>query len=30
LRRVYVLLDFWFDWKTYNPQTSVYKLGVAK
>lgn len=29
LRKVYVLLDFWFDWKTYNPQTSVYKLGVA-
>jgi hypothetical protein len=26
LRQVYVLLDYWFDWKTYNPETSVYKV----
>jgi hypothetical protein len=25
---VSVLKDFWFDWKLYNPQTSVYAPGV--
>jgi hypothetical protein len=27
LKRVPVLLDYWFDWKTYNPNTTVYDLG---
>ena len=27
LKRVPVLLDYWFDWKTYNPTTTVYELG---
>ena len=27
LQKVYVLLDYWFDWKTYNPQTTVYSAG---
>jgi hypothetical protein len=22
-----VLNDYWFDWKTYNPQTTIYQLG---
>ena len=27
LRRVAVLNDYWFDWQTYNPKTTVYTLG---
>jgi len=27
LTRIPVLKDYWFDWKTYNPSTSVYTLG---
>ena len=27
LMRIAVLKDYWFDWKTYNPNTSVYTLG---
>jgi hypothetical protein len=27
LTPVYLLLDYWFDWKTYNPETGVYRLG---
>ena len=27
LMRIPVLKDYWFDWKTYNPGTSVYRLG---
>jgi hypothetical protein len=27
LKKVAVLNDYWFDWKNYNPATSVYKLG---
>jgi hypothetical protein len=27
LMRIPVLKDYWFDWKTYNPGTSVYTLG---
>ena len=27
LTRIPVLKDYWFDWKTYNPNTSVYTLG---
>ncbi len=28
LSKIYVLNDYWFDWKTYNPETSVYSLGA--
>src|SRR6185436_3503340 len=28
LEKVSVLLDYWFDWRTYNPKTAVYKLGA--
>jgi Protein of unknown function (DUF3179) len=27
LRKLAVLNDYWFDWKTYHPETEVYKLG---
>jgi Protein of unknown function (DUF3179) len=27
LKKVAILNDYWFDWMTYNPQTSVYALG---
>ena len=27
LKRISVLKDYWFDWKTYNPHTQVYTLG---
>ena len=27
LTPVYLLLDYWFDWKTYHPETAVYLLG---
>ncbi len=27
LKKVFVLKDYWFDWKAYNPQTFVYRLG---
>jgi Protein of unknown function (DUF3179) len=27
LRKLGVLNDYWFDWKTYHPGTEVYKLG---
>ena len=27
LTPVYVLLDYWFDWKTYHPSSGVYALG---
>jgi hypothetical protein len=25
LRKIYVLSDFWFDWKIYHPNTSIYQ-----
>ena len=28
LQKIAILNDYWFDWMTYNPKTSVYKLGV--
>jgi uncharacterized protein DUF3179 len=28
LKKVAVLNDYWFDWKSYNPNTIVYDLGV--
>jgi hypothetical protein len=27
LTPVYVLADYWFDWRTYHPRTKVYRLG---
>jgi hypothetical protein len=27
LQRIATLKDYWFDWRTYHPQTSVYTLG---
>ena len=27
LRKIAVLNDYWFDWKTYHPETEVYRLG---
>jgi hypothetical protein len=27
LRPVYALKDYWFDWKTYHPNTGLYSLG---
>jgi hypothetical protein len=27
LKKISILNDYWFDWTTYNPRTSVYKLG---
>jgi hypothetical protein len=27
LKKVAVLNDYWFDWKTYNPKTTIYQLG---
>jgi hypothetical protein len=28
LTKIAVLKDYWFDWKTYNPKTTVYTLGA--
>ena len=27
LKRVFVLEDYWFDWRIYHPDTKVYQLG---
>ena len=27
LAKVFVLKDYWFDWRLYNPATTVYRLG---
>ena len=27
LKNISVLEDYWFDWKTYNPNTAVYQIG---
>jgi len=27
LKRVFVLEDYWFDWRIYHPDTTVYQLG---
>jgi hypothetical protein len=24
---VFVLEDYWFDWRNYHPDTSIYNLG---
>ena len=28
LKKVFVLEDYWFDWRIYHPDTSVYELGA--
>ena len=28
LQKLPVLNDYWFDWQTYNPKTTIYELGV--
>lgn len=28
LRKLAVLKDYWFDWKTYHPETALYTLGT--
>lgn len=30
MKKVFVLLDYWFDWKTYNPQTAVDRAGLLR
>jgi hypothetical protein len=30
LARIPLLLDFWFDWKTYHPGTDVYSAGLGQ
>ncbi len=27
LKKIALLNDYWFDWKTYNPSTTLYQLG---
>ena len=27
LKKVYVLEDFWFDWRLYHPDTAIYEIG---
>ena len=27
LKKIAMLNDYWFDWKTYHPETSLYQLG---
>jgi len=27
LKRIAIINDYWFDWKTYHPNTEIYKLG---
>ena len=28
LKKVFVLEDYWFDWRLYHPNTSIYSLGA--
>jgi len=28
LKKIALLKDYWFDWKAYNPKTTVYSLGA--
>lgn len=30
LEKIIALKEYWFDWKTYNPRTSVYTLGPMR
>ena len=27
LKKVFVLEDYWFDWRIYHPDTTIYELG---
>lgn len=27
MKKAFVLLDYWFDWKAYNPETAIYRAG---
>jgi hypothetical protein len=27
LKKVFVLEDFWFDWRIYHPDTAIYEVG---
>jgi hypothetical protein len=27
LKKIFALKDYWFDWKIYHPDTTVYTLG---
>jgi hypothetical protein len=29
LEKIYVLKDYWFDWRTYNPSTTIYLAGAS-
>jgi hypothetical protein len=28
LARIEVLSDYWFDWRTYHPDTAIYRAGL--
>lgn len=28
LKKIFVLEDYWFDWRIYHPDTAVYELGL--
>jgi hypothetical protein len=30
LKQIDILLDYWFDWKTYHPKTLIYRAGLNK
>jgi hypothetical protein len=27
LKKVFALEDFWFDWRIYHPDTTIYEIG---
>jgi hypothetical protein len=29
LQRIEMLRDYWFDWRTYHPDTSIFKTGLT-
>jgi hypothetical protein len=29
LQRIEILRDYWFDWRAYHPDTSIYHTGLA-
>ena len=28
MKKIFVLEDYWFDWRLYDPATAVYALGA--
>jgi hypothetical protein len=28
LKKIFVLEDYWFDWRLYHPDTSIYSIGA--